>query len=210
MKAIILAGSDLRLTPHLRGELAGADFVVAADSGLRHAPPLGLVPDLIVGDFDSLDEETLAPFLHVAKEAHPVAKDALDLELALEHALAAGATELYLLGTLGGRFDQSLAALFIGARYVLKGCRVSLYGSDQAVHVLSGSSERHFALPSGQLFSLLSLGETAQISLKGAQFPLEHHPLPFGVGLGVSNRVDEPPLKIDLHEGLVALIIEYD
>ena len=121
MKAVILAGSDLVTTPRLSSQVQQAEIVIAADGGLRHARPLGLTPDLVVGDFDSARAEDLAAFRNVPQMRHPVDKNELDLELAVTEALARGASELVLVGTLGERFDQSLAAVFIGARYALTG-----------------------------------------------------------------------------------------
>ena len=209
MKAVVLAGSDVVVTPRLVAQTRRADFVVAADGGLRHAGSLGLRPDLVVGDFDSVSADVLARFADLPRLRHPVDKDELDLELAIAQAVARGAREIVLVGTLGERFDQSLAAVFIGARYARDGLTVSLHNGRQEVFLLAGGSSHSSPSEPGQLFSLLSLAETSTVSVRGAQFDLEHAPLPFGVGLGVSNRVAEPPLRVTVDAGLVALVVEY-
>ena len=208
MKAVILAGGDIVVTEALRGLCGDASLVIAADSGLRHAAALGLSPDIIVGDFDSVTEEVLAEYPDLPKLEHPPEKDLLDLELALNHAQEQGATEHLIVGGLGNRFDQSLAALFIAARRKREGYNVSLQSGDRAVYLLAGEDEVRLELPPNQLFSLLSLAERSTVSVANAKYPLERFDLSFGVGLGVSNEVARSPLRVELHSGLVALILE--
>ena len=209
-KAVILAGGDLRVTLAVQTLSRQTDFVVAANGGLRHAERLGVAPDLIVGDFDSAPPETLAKYADVPRETHRADKDLLDLELAIERVLAQEITHLHLLGVLGGRFDQSLAAVLIAARHVTEGVTVSLHSGVQDVFFLVGPERRTFALPPDSVFSVLSLVATSTLSLEGAKFPLDHHSLKFGVGLGVSNRTLKEPLTVTLVEGLVALVIEHE
>ena len=98
--------------------------VVAADSGVAHALALGLVVDVAVGDFDSLDPGTLAAVEAAGTrvERHPVAKDATDLELALDVAIGLGVERVVVLGGHGGRLDHFLAnALVLAAPQYRRG-----------------------------------------------------------------------------------------
>ena len=208
MKAVILAGGDVTATDALKNACRDADLVIAADSGLRHAAPLGLSPDIVVGDFDSVTEEVLSSYPDLPRLEHPAEKDLLDLELALGYAREQGATTFLIVGGLGDRFDQSLAAVLIAARWTEGGCDVSLRSGDRAVYLLAQEATRTLELPSGQLFSLLSLAETSVVSLAGAKYPLRAHDLRFGVGLGVSNEVARSPLTVELKGGLLALVLE--
>ena len=207
MKAVILAGGSVTVTPALRDLCQEARLVVAADSGLRHAAALGVSPDVVVGDFDSVTEEVLAQYPDLPRLEHPPEKDLLDLELALDYAQKGGATRYLIVGGLGDRFDQSLAAVFIAARWKREGRDVSLQSGDRAVHLLAGEDEVRLALPHEQRFSLLSLSDSV-VSLENAKYPLERHTLPFGVGRGVSNEVTRSPLGVKLAGGLVVLIVE--
>ena len=208
MKAVILAGGDIIVTDALRNFCRDAELVVAADSGLRHAAALGVSPDIIVGDFDSVTEEVLARYPNLPRVAHPPEKGLLDLELALSHARERGATRYLIVGGLGDRFDQSLAAVFIAARWKREGHNVSFQSGDRAVYLLAGEDEVRLELAPKQRFSLLSLSETSTVSLGNAKYPLERYALPFGVGRGVSNEVERSPLRVETHRGLVALILE--
>ncbi|ADI15721.1 thiamine diphosphokinase [Truepera radiovictrix] len=206
MKAVLLAGGPVTPTRGLLERLRGAALVVAADGGVRHARPLGLTPDIIVGDFDSATPEELAPFAGVPRQVHPPRKDLLDLELAAAEAERQGASELLFVGALGGRFDQSLAALFIAMR-LRERLTVSLHSGWSAAYPLVAGDALTLELPQGQRFSLLSL-EPARLSLTGASYPLTRALLPFGVGLGVSNEVAASPLTVTLHEGRAFLVLD--
>src|SRR5262247_3778312 len=98
---VILLGGDLVPTPRVERALDGAR-VIAADSGMRHAAALGVVPELWTGDFDSVPAELLAEWLDTPREVYPSGKDKTDGELAVDAALARGATSLVLAGAFGG------------------------------------------------------------------------------------------------------------
>src|SRR5690606_27225415 len=101
----------MRFTVVASGDLADGDerwlddvTVIAADGGAVSLDRLGRAPDRLVGDLDSIPEELLARLVgaDVVIERHPADKEASDTELAIEAALAAGATQIVLLGAIGG------------------------------------------------------------------------------------------------------------
>jgi thiamine pyrophosphokinase len=208
MKAIILAGGELNIRPTIKALLDEATFIVAADSGLHHAVTLGVKPDVIVGDFDSVHPLVLEQFPDVPKKTYSRHKDLLDLEIALGVVLEQGASSLHILGATGGRFDQSLAALFIAARFKGEGIQISLHGQ-QDIYFLRGPESQRYALPVKQRFSLLSLRDSSVVSLVNAAYPLNEFTLEYGVGLGISNEVKTTPLTVNVHEGLVVVVLEY-
>ena len=207
MKALVLAGSNIIVTQVLKDLCRNAELIIAADSGVRHAAPLGVTPDLIVGDFDSATEADLNRYPEVTRRSFPARKDLLDLELALQEATARGATDLLIVGALGGRLDQTLAALLIAARY-REGYALTLHSGGSAAYPLRDGDVLELELPPGQPFSLLSLAPVSVVSLSGASYPLERAELAFGVGLGVSNEVATPHLSVTLHSGLALLLLE--
>ena len=206
MKALVLAGSDITVTDALQDLCKDADFVVAADSGIRHADVLDVTPDLIVGDFDSATSTDLERYPNVPRQTYPVRKDLLDLELALDEATARGATDLVIVGALGGRLDQTLAALFIAARY-REDYRVMLHSGYSAAYPLRTGNVLELNVQAGLTFSVLSLSPVSRLSLVGSSYPLTQTELPFGVGLGVSNETTVAPLTVTLHEGSALLLL---
>lgn len=211
LTALIFAGGDAPHTSLRAGLVSGVDLVIAADGGLAHAATLDVVPDMIVGDMDSVTNELLAQYADVERETHSARKDQLDLELALDAAVARGATTLRIAGAFGGRLDQSLAALLIAARHSAGGLRISLHsGSDEVLVVAPGDSVEAATRP-GATVSLLALGNGAVVSFSGVEYPLERAPLPFGTGLGVSNVALGDIVRLSVHGsgGAVALVLAH-
>lgn len=208
MKAVVLAGGELEIRPNIKALLREANVIVAADSGLHHAITLGVTPDMIVGDFDSVHPKVLEQFPEVTKKSYSKHKDLLDLEIALGVVLEQAATSIHILGATGGRFDQSLAALFIAARFKREGIDMSLHGQ-QDIYFLRGLESQRYAVPAGQRFSVLSLSDISVVSLVNASYPLNEFALEYGVGLGISNEVKTSPLTVNVHDGLAVVVFEY-
>ena len=113
-RALIIAGGNPvkdAVVTAITGQLGEPAFVIAADSGLDEAFRIGLTPDLVIGDMDSVSSAALdrAASLGTTIEQHPVAKDATDLELAIDAAAAAGYERATIIGGTGGRMAHTLA-----------------------------------------------------------------------------------------------------
>lgn len=207
--AVVLSLPEIENTARLRALVEGAEVVVAADGGLAHAAPLDLQPSLVVGDFDSLAGGDLARYPSVERRRHPRAKDALDLELALDEVLARGYRRIVVVGAIGGRLDQTLAAILVAARLCREGNEVVLSNGREEVWPLASGAVRQPGLPAGTVFSLSSLAGDARVDVGGARFALQDAVLPFGVGRGVSNEATGD-VRVAVREGLVALTIQWD
>lgn len=147
----ILLGGDVTVTDRLRDAVAGSR-VIAADGGMRHARPLGLTPELWVGDFDSASKELLDAWPGVTRQPYPAAKAVTDGEIAVSEALARGAGTLLLVGALGGaRSDHALQHFLYAVALAERGLDVSLTsGEEEARPLLPGSLD--VDLPAGSLF----------------------------------------------------------
>lgn len=207
--ALVLAAGDLPLPQLWPQLLSGVSVVVAADAGLAHARVLGVTPDVLVGDLDSVGSSDLAAFPALPRETYPVDKDDLDLELALDAALERGAGKLRVAGAFGGRFDHSLAALLVAARYARAGAELSLFGGAHEARLLVGPTTLNLSLAEATTVSLLSLSEASMVSSSGLAFGLQHTTLPFGRGLGVSNHSTLPEVSVTVHHGTLAMLLEH-
>lgn len=209
MNALILAAGDILITPRLLAEAQSATLVIAADGGLRHAARLRVTPELIVGDFDSLSPADVAAWPDVPREEHPEDKDMLDLEIAVDAALARGAGSLLIAGAFGSRLDQSFAALLIAAPLKRDGLDVRLVGGASWAWPLAAGTAVEPPLEPGTTFSVLALDEDCTVSIAAARFELDHARLPFGSGFGVSNSaVRGGPPRVTLHSGLAVVIAQ--
>lgn len=209
---LVFAAGDLPspavTTAAVKRRLAQHAFVVAADGGLVHANALGVVPHLIVGDFDSVPADLLAGYPRQALERHPAAKDELDLELALAAVANAGARDVTVLGAFGDRFDQSLAALLIAARLAGEGQVIDLHGGRHSAWPLVTGATLEPQLEVGLTLSVVALAADAVVSATGLVYPLDELAVGFGTGLGVSNVVAAATATITCVSGLIAVIVE--
>jgi thiamine pyrophosphokinase len=204
----ILLGGDLTVTARLRKQVAGTR-VVAADSGLRHAAALGVVPELWVGDFDSTEPEWLDAYRGVERMVFEADKDQTDGELAVGQALSRGATSLLLAGAFGGpRPDHAFLHLSMALGLMDRDVETLLSsGGQEGVPLPHETSS--FDYPAGTLFSILAFSELRGLSVRGAKWPLDRVAVPFGSSLTLSNVVTGR-LSVSLGEGRALLLAHLD
>ena len=188
--------------PDLLGELAPPKLVVAADSGADVARSLGVLPDVIVGDFDSVTPAAAA----VAEQRRfPVDKDATDLALALAEARHRGAGSISVVGGSGGRLDHFLANVAVLASDELATVRVdALMGSARLWVVRRRETIRGTV---GDLVTLLAHGGPATgIHTTGLRWALDGETLEAGSSRGVSNVLAAPEATVTLETGVLLAI----
>jgi thiamine pyrophosphokinase len=200
----LLLGGDLVRTPRLDAQIAGTR-IIAADSGMRHAATLGVMPELWIGDFDSAPAGLPQHLLTVEKRVFPPAKDSTDGELAVAEALARGATALVLAGAFGGpRADHAFLHLTMAIQLAEAGRPVVLTsGSQEGAPLLPGATSFDYA--DGVLFSVLAFTYLSGLTIRGARWPLDAIELPFGSSLTISNVV-EGELTVQLDAGRAILL----
>lgn len=193
------------VTSRLKAQISGAR-VIAADSGILHAEPLGLAPELWVGDFDSTPPEDMGRFEDIPREAWPSDKDRTDGEIAADAAMARGATQLTFVGGFGGQADHAFGHFMLALALARKGMGVRITsGDEEALPVLAG--ETRFELPAGSRFSLVALSDLAGLTLEGTRWPLTQAGVPMGSSRTLSN-IAEGPVTIRLSSG-AAIAIAY-
>jgi thiamine pyrophosphokinase len=205
--ALVFAGGE-RPPPSSLDDLLPAEVVIAADSGLGHALALGCRVDLVVGDLDSVAPGDLerATVAGSVIERHPVAKDATDLELALDAARARGVERVVVIGGHGGRLDHFLANALVLASPSLERVRVEARIGDSTVVVVREHAELHGAI--GDLCSLLPLGGVARgVVTEGLRFPLRSEDLAPGSTRGVSNEFVATHANVSLTHGVLLAVI---
>jgi thiamine pyrophosphokinase len=202
---LVFAGGNPVPLP-LRDELPEPDRVIAADSGHENAIALGFDVDVIVGDFDSL-----SPGSPVAggtrRVRHPEDKDATDLELALELAVAEAPRRIVLVGAEGGRFDHELAALTVVGSPRWAGVpEIEWVRSDAHVYVIR-KTIRIQGDP-GAYVSLLAVGgDAVGITTTGLVWALKGETLRSGSSRGASNQFGSPEATIRVEEGALVAVV---
>jgi thiamine pyrophosphokinase len=185
-----------------------ADVVLAADGGARFLAAIGVRPAAVVGDFDSLDEEATRRLEAdgVGILRHPVRKDVTDGELAVDEALRRGAGEVLLAGATGA-LDHTLGHLAILRRLAARGIAARLVAPDLTVAVLLAPAAVALEAPPGTRVSLVSIGDTATVTLAGLDYPLDRGVLPADACLGLGNHVADAGARIVVHDGAVTVLV---
>lgn len=173
-------------------------LVIAADGGLRHTQKLGIQPDVIIGDFDSLG------YVPNDSRVFPVEKDDTDAMLAVRHGLTAGCDEFLFYGAMDGpRLDHTIANFQTLAFLSTQGARGTLIGRSYIATVISGHTISFPETAQG-ILSLFCLGADATgVTIEGLQYPLTNSSLSAAFPLGVSNHFMEKPARITVESGLV-------
>ncbi len=187
----------------LLAPLPEEDFLLAADGGLAHIEKLGLTPDGILGDFDSLG------YVPDCAQVFPVEKDDTDAMLAVKKGLELGYREFLLYGSLDGpRLDHTVAN-FQTLQYLSDhGAIGYLIGKTNIVTVLRAGTLRFSETAEG-ILSLFCLGQTAEnVTIRGLQYPLSGGTLTPGFPLGVSNHFVGDEAEISTETG--SLLVIYD
>lgn len=185
-----------------------AELAVAVDSGLELAQHLGWHVDLVVGDMDSVAPGALdrAESDGATVRRHPVAKDATDLELALEEAAAAGAGRVVVVGSPAGRMDHLLGAAATLASPRWDALAVDAWFGATALHVVR--RRRTLQGAPGALVSLLPVNGAAHgVRTAGLRFPLRDETLEAGSSRGVSNEFVTAAAEVEVRDGALLAVL---
>jgi thiamine pyrophosphokinase len=196
---VILLGGDITVTARLRKQIAGARFI-AADSGMKHASALGVVPELWVGDFDSAGSELMLDYAHVPRQTYPTEKDATDGEIAIVEAVKQGATEIILVGGFGGQSDHATAHLGLALKVAKSGKRCFISSGDEEAYPLIAGSH-HFDVSAGSRLSIVPWSDIEGFNLDGVRWPLNNVNLTLGSSFTMSN-VALGPMSLSLTSGI--------
>ena len=192
------AGFDALVEP-----VASDDFIIAADGGFVHTQKLGITPDIILGDFDSLG------YTPDRANVFPVEKDDTDAMLAVRRGLQLGYRKFVLYGSLDGpRLDHPVANFQTLQFLADRDAAGYLVGSGQLVTVVKNGS---LTFPAGMegTISVFCMGKDAEgVTLEGLYYPLENGPLTAGYPLGVSNHFTEAAAAITVRNG--SLLVVWD
>ena len=187
----------------LAEEIKTDDYILAADGGLLHTQALGLTPNGIIGDFDSLG------YTPKGSTVFPVEKDDTDAMLAIKKGLELGYREFLLYGSLDGpRLDHTVANFQALTFLADRGATGYLIGKDYIVTCVKDGIIRFSANAAG-IVSVFCMGQDAEgVTIKGLQYPLEKGVLTAGFPLGVSNHFVGKSAEISVEKG--SLLVLYD
>jgi thiamine pyrophosphokinase len=203
-KFVILLGGTVTPTKRLKEQIKGAR-IIAADSGMAHAEPLSVTPELWVGDFDSASKELQETYAQIPKLEFPAEKDATDGELAIAEAMRRGATGLILVGGFGGQLDHTLAHAGFLIALERRGMSAFMSSGHEEAYALVEELELD-DLAEGTRLSIVPMSDLKMLSISGVKWPLHKRDVPLGAALTLSNTV-AGHVKADLRFGSALILI---
>ncbi len=192
------------------------DKIIAVDGGLESVDALGLVPDYIVGDFDTAKTSVIEKYRQlpfIVWEQHKPEKNETDTELARSRALTLGCSRIIFLGATGGRMDHMLGNLHALYACLERGIEAWIIDRQNRIYLLDEGKTFYRDSVFGTYISFLPYTEEVKgITLQGFKYPLDHKDIRRGweVGLCISNELAEDQAKIVFDEGILICIESCD
>lgn len=180
------------------------DFVICADGGYDTLLPLGITPDLIVGDFDSIFETKnyQGEIIRLVPE-----KDDTDMLSAVKTALSRGWREFYLYGGLGGRLDHTFANIQLLSYLLDRHAKGTLFDGKTMVTMIEDGIIK-LKKEDDCYFSVFSFTESCpNVTLKGVKYPLNHACITSSFPIGVSNEITEDKAEISNQGGRLLIML---
>ncbi len=215
METLIVAGgeidkNDLR---KYRREHEGYN-IIAVDKGLEELERENIIPNHVVGDFDSISKKILKHYQsnsQIIFHKYNPEKDNTDTDIAIQLAIQLQSSSIIIIGALGKRMDHAIANIHILKKALDAKIPCQIVDAYNKIYLIKEKYTLYKDAIHGKYISLIPLTtEVKGITLKGFKYPLEKYSLPIGVSLGISNEIVEEEATIELEEGILIVIESRD
>lgn len=191
------------------------DLMIAADRGMEFFYRNQLVPDKIVGDFDSVKTGILEYFQQNRPDIQILEfqpeKDETDTELALRTAMDAGCERIWLLGATGNRIDHIIGNIHLLGMAMERNCECIMLDAYNRIRMLNREFRLKREEQYGDYVSLFPFTPTVTgLTLKGFKYPLQKYELQCYHSLGVSNEISEEEAEISFEDGILLMVESKD
>lgn len=211
-KACIITGGDVSeqfLSAYL--EKHPSELRIVVDGALEITHGLGVKPDYIVGDFDTVNQELLEYYDKDIILRHPPEKDQTDTELAIETALRNGCNQLVFFGATGSRLDHSLGNIFLLEHLLKQGIEAEILNENNRLYLKNHDFLLKRKEARGDFVSLLPLTETVEnVTLRGFKYPVERLTFYREKTLGISNEITEEEANVEFSKGIFIVVESQD
>lgn len=204
-RCVIIGSSPDTDSAVISANVKNGDFIICADGGYIYAQKAGLLPNLIIGDFDSADFPENAECEVITL---PVKKDDTDTLFCVKEALKRGYDNIIILGGTGGRADHTFANICTLKFLAEKNIDAEIIGSDVKIFVMMHGL-KYITGQKGMTFSVFPFGcDTCTVTLDGFMYELKAGILKSNFPIGVSNEIISDNARVELHEGTAVIMIE--
>ena len=207
-KCIIWAnGKAPRKSAVLYLQKIGYDTLICADGGANSARKYNIVPDIVVGDFDSIEENTISAFKYKSRIIHVKSQYSTDVEKCLNYAIKKKIREAVLIGVTGDRLDHTFCNLGIVLKFFNK-IKLSIAAENSFLSAFTGNVEIH-TVP-GETISLYGFNLKTKIFSEGLKYPLKNISLPFGEKESTSNVALTNRVKLKIKGGKIFVVRDFN
>lgn len=211
MKAVVVSHGGIDNLNNASNVMKTADVIICADGGGEYAYKCGVIPDVLVGDLDSIDEKVLQALIDSKCKIirYPKQKDFTDTELALNYAMEMHADEIIMLGSIGSRLDHTLSNILLLFKLSKQGIKSCVMDEKNTVYL----TESNIQLKGikGDLVSLIPIGgDVTGINTKGLLYSLYDAEIKMGDSLGISNVFVDDEAEITIKSGSLLVIKSRD
>ena len=207
-KCIILAnGKSPRKSVITFFQKNGFDTLLCADSGADSALRLGLTPDFIIGDLDSISKEAIKKFKSTSKILLYKRQNDTDVEKCLKFAIKNKFDEALLIGVTGNRLDHTICNLGIVLKFFSK-IKLSLVAENSYLKPFTG--DVRLITQKGEIISLYAFDKKTKITSKGLKYLLKNISLPFGEKESTSNISTSDSVQLKIRNGIIFIIRDFN
>jgi thiamine pyrophosphokinase len=211
MNCVIFCGGVIEDYDSMKKYVQDAQMILCVDSGARHCRNLRIVPDYLIGDFDSISEEDYSALAQAGTSVmrFPSEKDMTDSELAIQVACEKGSRRITLLGAIGSRIDHILSNLFLLKKLTDLNVEGVIVNEKNEIRMIKDHIE--LKREKDIFVSLLPVaGNAVGVTTRGLYYPLENATLEVGSSWGVSNRVIDDTASVSVKDGYLLVIKSKD
>ncbi len=181
-------------------------YIIACDGGLKHIHKLNITPNILIGDFDSVDKELLCKYDFVEKIQYPTNKNFTDTELGLLHAKEKGYKDVFVFGATGGRLDHTLGNIFLLKKAYNLGLNVRLVDELQEIQYLNFGQHTLYGCEN-KTISIIPIENIEFNKSSGLLYPLDNLKFSVGDTRPISNVALENKVLINVKIGSCLIII---
>ncbi|SNX55588.1 thiamine diphosphokinase [Thermoanaerobacterium sp. RBIITD] len=211
MKTCIVSNGTVNDYNYIKKIIESCDFVICADGGTNIVFKMNIIPNIIVGDLDSVDKKILDYYKEkgVKIEKHPVMKDETDTQIATLKAIEIGSDEIVYVATIGSRFDHSIANLSLLLYLLKRHIKGTIINEKNEIHLIDSSIE--LLGNKGDIVSLIPYSSNVEgIYTKGLYYSLSGENMSLEFPYGISNVFVEKKISVKIDNGLLLVIKSND
>ncbi len=206
MEIVIITNGNIYNLKAMKDKIIGK-YIICVDGAGRYLMELDIIPNLLIGDLDSIKPNVLAWMdkNKVPCKSFPSRKNATDTELALEYAIGLKAKSITIFGAIGSRQDHTISNILLLHKLLQTNIQGKIINENNVIMMTDSKLEVHGK--KGENISIIPLsGSVKGVTLKGLEYPLDNEDLVFGNSLGISNVFTSDMAKITLDQGLLLVI----